>query len=93
MEMQTAHLDMIDSGSIYVRAMPDATLFDTLNCGLLAYPRWPAELGEEPAWFDHELDQLCDWVEIDDEVMRQEAAHEQSLRREEYFATCIGDPK
>lgn len=55
------HLDLGDTGLVYLNSLPDAYLFDSLLCGFVGAPRWPKCLGREPEWFDHEIGQLQDW--------------------------------
>jgi hypothetical protein len=58
---ETANLDLADSGLVYLQSLPDAFLFDSLLCGFVGCPGWPAALGAEPEWFGWQVGQLQDW--------------------------------
>lgn len=58
---QTAHLDLHDSGTVYLRCLPNAYLFDTVGLGHVGMPVWPPELGQPPDWLDVELDDCRVW--------------------------------
>ena len=48
----TRHLRLDEeSGDLSIRRMPDAELFDYVECGHADWPFWPECLGYEPAWF------------------------------------------
>lgn len=62
----TAHLDLLDSGLVWLRTLaPDATLTEGLCCRFVPCPRWPEGLGIAPDWFTGEVDELADWWAIE----------------------------
>ena len=62
---QTSHLDLMDSGTVYLRCLPNAYLFDAVSLGFVGWHQWPAELGEEPDWLWPELLQCWEWYEAE----------------------------
>ena len=83
-----------DTGFLYVIKMPNASLFDVLECGWIGSAHWPEDMGAAPEWFWSDLEECQDWwdFEQDQQDQRdQRARHELRLRMDEYESMCCGD--
>ena len=85
----TAHLAVeADGGSVYIEAMPNATLDQEVRCGRMTrlgglLVRWPKELGEEPDWFDDEVAELAaNWSEARAERRAEARAYYEQVCRD-----------
>lgn len=77
----TAHLDMSETGRLYLKALPNAYLLDMLELGFVGCPTWPAELGQEPEWFDGELWQCLEWHEVEQSLRETPPVSDRSIVR------------
>lgn len=87
--ISTDHLSVEESGGIvYLEAMPNATLESEIRIGRLTYMGglrvyWPAELGEEPDWFELEAELL--------EKLWLTARRERIAEARAYYRQVCGD--
>lgn len=93
-EFTTNHLDLTESGLIYLRCLPNANLIvDDVECGTIAVNWWPSALGEEPTWFGVEIEQCIDWWSYTIQIRVSQSRAEVTEQQWQYNTFCVGSPQ
>lgn len=85
----TAHLDLLGSGFVWLKCLPNAHLIEGLSCRHIACLCWPDELGREPDWFADECEILAACWDEEKRLEAEEGRAELARLESEYYADCV----